>query len=105
MNSLFSWIFFAVFAAILVCMYLAIRRQWAKPGFVAAAGVIGSVLSMLLMSVAQGNNALQAVVVGLVVGGLFSGFVLAVAWYFQLKDMRARFADSGQTDHQQAADG
>lgn len=104
MTNLFSWVFFAIFAAILVWAYLAIRRRWAKPSFVAAAGVIGSIISMLLMSVSQGNTALHAIVVGLVVGGLFSGIVLAIAWYFQVKEMRAQYGGPGDLDAAQTRD-
>jgi Na+/H+-translocating membrane pyrophosphatase len=85
MTSPLSFVFFLIFAAILVWMYLAIRRGWGAPIFVAGAGVVGSIISMLLMSISQGNEPLQAVVVGLIVGGVFSGATLAMAWYFQAK--------------------
>ncbi len=98
MANAFSIIFYAIFALILVWMYLAIRRRWVQPGFAAAAGIIGSVISMLLMSVSQGNAALHAIVVGLLVGGFFSGATLATAWYFHLRDLRARYGDRAQTE-------
>jgi hypothetical protein len=68
MNSGLTLVFYAIFAIILVWMYLAIRRGWGAPGFVAGAGVVGSIVSMLLLS----------------------GATLAVAWYFHIKEQRAR---------------
>ena len=38
LSSPISFIFFAVFAAILVGMYLAIRREWAPTGLVTVVG-------------------------------------------------------------------
>jgi O-antigen/teichoic acid export membrane protein len=90
MNNPASFVFYAIFAVILVGMYLGIRRGWGQPGFVAAVGIVGSVISMLLMSLSQGNAALHAVAVGLVVGGLFSGVTLAIAWYFHTRDIQAQ---------------
>jgi O-antigen/teichoic acid export membrane protein len=96
MSNPASFIFYGIFALILVGMYLGIRRGWGQPGFVAAAGIVGSVISMLLMSIAQGNAVLHAVVVGLVVGGLFSGVTLAIAWYFHTRDTQARAIQTGE---------
>ncbi|MCC6616690.1 MAG: hypothetical protein IT320_24665 [Anaerolineae bacterium] len=90
MTSGFSVVFFLIFCLILIWVYMAIRRQWAAPGFVAAVGIIGTVISMLLMSVSQGNVALHAIVVGIVLGVLFTGATIAVARYFNLKQGYAR---------------
>lgn len=90
MNSGLSFVFYGIFAIILFWMYMAIRRGWGAPGFVAGAGVVGSIISMLLLSIAQGNAVLHAVVVGILLGGLFSGATLAIAWYFHLKEQRGR---------------
>ena len=100
MTNVFSIIFYAIFALILVWMYLAIRRRWVAPGFAAAVGIIGSVISMLLMSVSQGNTALHAIVVGLLVGGFFSGATLATAWYFHLRDLRSHYGDQTPAEAQ-----
>ena len=85
-------IFFALFALVLAGMYLGIRRTWASPGIVAGVGVLLSIIFMVLMSLAQGNSVVQAVLVGILVGGLFSGATLAVAWYFHSNEMRARYS-------------
>jgi hypothetical protein len=86
-----AFIFFALFALVLAGMYLAIRRQWAAPGLVAGGGVVLSIIFMTLMSLAQGNAVLQALLVGILVGGLFSGATLAIAWYFHSNELRARY--------------
>jgi len=87
-----AFVFFALFALVLVGMYLAIRRELAGPGLVAGIGVVLSIVMMVLMSLAQENSLLQAIVVGIVVGGLFSGITLAAAWYFHTNEMHARYA-------------
>lgn len=89
-----AFIFFALFALVLLGMYLAIRRQWAAPGMVAGAGVLLSIVFMTLMSLSQGNAVLQAVVVGILLGGLFGGATLAIAWYFHSSEMRAKYAQT-----------
>lgn len=85
-------IFFALFAIVLAGMYIGIRRQWAAPGMIAGAGVLASIILMVMVSLSQGNPVVQAVLVGILVGGLFSGATLAVAWYFHSNEMRARYA-------------
>ncbi len=90
MQSIAGWVLYILFAVILFAMYLAIRRQWAPPGAVAGLGIVTSIACMILISLSQGNMALQAVVVGILVGLLFSLTTLAAAWYFQTKDLRAR---------------
>jgi len=86
-----AFIFFALFAIVLAAMYIAIRREWAAPGMVAGAGVILSIITMTLVSIMQGNSVIQAVIVGILVGGLFSGATLAIAWYFHSNERRARY--------------
>ncbi len=87
-----AWVFFILFALTLAGMYLGIRRGWAAPGAVAAAGVAASIILMTLTALAQNNLLIQAIIVGVLVGGLFSGATLAVAWYFHSSELRARYA-------------
>ena len=82
MQSLLSWLFFIAFALVLVGMYRAIRRRWAAPGIVALVGGMLSIAAMMLMALAQGDGLMQAVVVGIGVGGGFSIVLLMLAWYF-----------------------
>ena len=88
-----QWVIFVVFAALLAGVYLSIRRQWFAPGLTAAVGVVSSMVLMTLFSLAQNNLPVQAIIVGILLGGLFSGATLAVAWYFHSNEMRARYAN------------
>ncbi len=81
-----GWIFFILLAVALVAAYLAIRREWWRPGYVAALTIPGAVILMTMTSLGQGNSALQAIVVGLVVGGLFGAVTIGVAWYFHMQE-------------------
>lgn len=89
-----AWVFFALFALTLAGMYLGIRRAWAAPGMVAGLGMVLCIVLMSLISFAQANMAAQAIIVGVLLGGLFGGATLAAAWYFQSHEMRARYASS-----------
>lgn len=81
-------ILYFLFILVMVAAYLGIRRQWAPPAAIAAVCVVASFVLMMLISLAQGNSIYQAIFVGLFVGGLFSGGILAVAWYFQKNEQR-----------------
>lgn len=90
-----QWLLFVGFALVLAGIYLSIRRQWLPPGITAGIGVVLSMLLMTLFSLAQNNILVQAVIVGILLGGLFSGATLAAAWYFHSNEMRAHYADGG----------
>jgi ABC-type Fe3+-siderophore transport system permease subunit len=83
---------FVIFALVLAAMYLSIRRAWFAPGATAAIGVVLSIIIMVMISLAQNNLPIQAVIVGVILGGIFSGVTLAAAWYFHSQELRARFA-------------
>jgi hypothetical protein len=87
-------ILFVVFALVLAAMYLSIRRAWFSPGVTAAVGVILSMVIMVFISLAQNNLPIQAILVGVVLGGVFSGVTLAAAWYFHSQELRSRFAQN-----------
>ncbi len=88
-----AWIFFILFAAILVVTYLAIRRQWAGPVTISLSSVLGSIITMILLSLAQGNSIIHAVLIGIAIGFVFSGATLAIAWYFHSSELRAQYAN------------
>ena len=94
-----AWVFFVLMALVLLLAYLAIRRQWFPPGITAAATVVVTIILMVLTSLGQGNSIIQAVVVGIVVGGMFSGATLGIAWYFHSNEHRQHFADEKLTQH------
>ena len=76
-------IFFALFAIALAAMYLLTRRRLAPVGWVAGVGTVLNVILVLLIALAVGDQPLQAIFVGLVVGVLFSGASVAMAAYFR----------------------
>jgi hypothetical protein len=86
-----AWVFFMLMALVLVFIYLAIRREWLAPGLTAGGGVVLTIVLMVLTALGQGNGALQAIVVGIVVGGIFSGSTVGIAWYFQNQDLQRRY--------------
>lgn len=88
-----AMVFFVLLALILLLSYLSVRREWFPPTATAVVSVIASVIAMMLVSLAQGNSLLQAVIVGIVVGAMFSGATLGIAWYFHSAELRARSSD------------
>ncbi len=90
----FAFVLFALFALVLAGMYLSIRREWFAPSVTAGAGVVLSMLLMMFISLAQSNPFIWALIIGIVLGGLFSGATLAVAWYFHKNELRARYMNA-----------
>lgn len=80
--------FFFVFAVVQLGMYSLVRRRVGSTVVIAAVGIVISIACLLLMTLAQGNTPLWAVVIGLLIGGLFSTVTLAAAWYFSTADQR-----------------
>lgn len=87
----FALLVFAAFALVLAGTYLSIRREWFKPGITAGVSIVLCMILMTMVSFAQGNLAIQAIIVGILVGGLFSSATLAVAWYFHRNELHARY--------------
>lgn len=83
-------LFFLVFAGINVGMYVAIRRRIGPPMLLAAGGVLGAVISMMLVSLAQDNLFAHALSVGVVLGGGLCLATLVIALYFQGNEMRSQ---------------
>lgn len=81
-------IFFGIFAVTLFVMYILVRRRIGSTTLIAAAGVVISIISFMLFTLAQGNTLLWAIVIGLVIGGLFSATALAAAYYFSSNEIR-----------------
>ncbi len=78
-----SVVLFVVFALTIAAMYILVRRQLAPVGMVAGIGTVVNVIVVMLIALAENNMALQAIIVGLVVGVLFSGTSVAMAAYFR----------------------
>ena len=90
------WPTFFLLALLLVGTYLAIRREWFSPGLIAGVSIVGSIILMVLTSLGQGNSAIQAIVVGIVVGGIFSGVTVGTAWYFHSQEMQQHYVEGGE---------
>ena len=88
-------IFFMLLALVLVGTYLAIRREWFAPGVIAGVSIVVSIALMVMTSLGQGNSAIQAIVVGIVIGGIFSGITIGTAWYFHSQELQQRYAEEG----------
>ncbi|NDJ63297.1 MAG: hypothetical protein GYB67_19410 [Chloroflexi bacterium] len=87
-----GWLFFILFAAAQVGMYLAIRRHWLRTAIAATAGVAVSIVAITLLGfVAQANTIFQALFAGVIVGGLVSIGTLTMAWYFQSSEQRKQY--------------
>lgn len=106
-----AFAFYAAFAVLQVGVYLSIRRRLLHPALTAALGMLLSIVVITLMGLAQGNEIYQALFAGFIVGGLFCGGVLAMAWYFQTGEMRRQrerealsAALAGQTETEAHAD-
>lgn len=87
-----EFISFVAFTLVLLGMYVSIRRQFAAPGLIAGVGVIGSIITMTLFLLARDASALQGIVMGILIGVLFAGMTLAIAWYFQSNELRTQYA-------------
>jgi hypothetical protein len=85
-----AFFFFVVLAAVQVATYLGVRRQWMALGAIAACGIAISIVLSFMLTLAQGQQWVMAMLIGLVLGGMINGMVLAVAWYFQRNEMAAR---------------
>ena len=85
-----SLLLFILFALLLFAMYVAIRRRWGPPIVVAALGIVSSIVVMTLNGLARQSTLNQALAAGLLVGGLFSIGVLAMAYYFTTNEQRAK---------------
>ncbi|MFN8531238.1 MAG: hypothetical protein U0670_21765 [Anaerolineae bacterium] len=81
-------IFFVLFGVFLIGMYLLLRRRVGPAPVIAGIGIGGSVISVFLMTLAQGNTAVWAIVMGLVMGGLFSVLAAVAALYFSRSEAR-----------------
>lgn len=92
-----SLLLFVAFAFVLAGMYLSIRRSWFPPMVTAAVGIALSIVLMIMVSLAQNNLPIQAVVVGVLLGGVFSGITLVAAWYFHSQELRARYIETEET--------
>lgn len=89
-------LFFAAFAAVLVCSYLAIRRGWARLPVISAVCVFASIVTMtlgLLGLAGEAANEIMGDIVlrGVIFGGMGALGILVMAWYFQTNERRTQY--------------
>lgn len=84
-----SLLFFALFALVIIGMYIALRRSMGKPSVVAGGGVFASITAMTLCLLSGTDVVLvNALLIGVLMGGGFAFAALAAAWYFGRQEMR-----------------
>lgn len=97
MTNPLSFVLFILFAIILLLSYVGLRRHVGSPLLIAAGSVLASILLMLFVSLAEGNNIAQAAFTAVLVGGIFSACVLAIAYYFTSEERRKWLATQPTT--------
>ena len=83
-----AMIFFFLFAALLMGVYIAMRRQLAPVKLLSAGGVLGGIITMTLFGLSQDVIFLHALLVGILLGGGMSLAVLLLANYFLNQELR-----------------
>lgn len=84
-----AFFFFILFGLTLLGMYIAIRRQLAPVGLVAAVGMTASIITMTLYLMAQVEAEEQGIIFGILIGAVFAFATMAVAWFFQTQENNA----------------
>lgn len=78
--------FLALFAIATVLIYLSVRRSWLSITSSAGLGAVACTVSFVLFSLSQGNLFIQALIVGVLLGLLFTGMTVAMAAFFKNND-------------------
>ena len=84
-------VYAVLFSFSILLTYVTVRRGWLHLPAATISGVIYTSVSFFLFSLAQGNNLLQAVVVGIALGTVFTMFSVIAAAIF-----RANALESGR---------
>ncbi len=91
-------IFFILFGLTIVAIYLGVRRGWASVRLITLVGAAASIVLMALFSLAQGNVAAQAIVVGVLVGSIFTAAAVSIANFFRTSESQGRSQPPGNPD-------
>jgi hypothetical protein len=94
MKNLASFLFLALFGATTVPVYLAARRGWGKIVKVTLVGAAANALLFFLYLVSQENAFLQALILGLLFGALFTGMTVTTAAFFRRNARSTRSASA-----------
>jgi cyanate permease len=82
-------IYFFLFAALLMGVYIAMRRRLAPVKVLAAVGVFGGIVTMTLFALNQNVIWIHALLVGILLGGGMSMAVIFMANYFSNQELRS----------------
>lgn len=82
-------VYFFLFAALLMGVYVAMRRQLAPFKVLAIAAIIGGIFTMTLFALNQNVIWIHALLVGFLLGGGLSSAVVMMANYFQKQEQRS----------------
>lgn len=99
-----AWIAFVLFALVIVLTYLGARRQWASMTILATGGAVAASFLMTLLGLAQGNDALLAIIIGVLLGVVFTVATISIASFFNANDARQQAAGPDATAGQGPAD-
>ncbi|HRE48220.1 MAG TPA: hypothetical protein PLD47_10885 [Aggregatilineales bacterium] len=83
MNNPGAFTFLILFALTTLITYLAIRRRWTTIPLAATVGIFANVIFFILFSLAQGNVFLHALLVGVILGVVFTGMAAIMASFFR----------------------
>ena len=83
MQNFGATIFLVFFGLSTLAVYLAVRRGWIKPLTGAIFGTIINSMFFMMYSLAKGNLFLQAMVVGIILGVLFTALTVTIAQFFR----------------------
>jgi hypothetical protein len=83
MNSIAPLPFMLLIPVGIAITYMAVRKRWLPVGVALAVGGAANALFFMLVSLAQGNGFLQALMVGLILGIMFTALPVASAFYFR----------------------
>ncbi len=98
MKNLASFLFLALFGATTLPVYLAVRRGWGKIAKVTLVGAVANALLFFLYSLSQENAFLQALIVGLLFGALFTGMTVATGMFFRMNARSGRSASAPRAE-------
>jgi hypothetical protein len=82
-----GFLFFFLFAVTLFVMYIAVRRELAPLGLIAALGTVSSIITMMLYLLSLVDVAIQGVLFGIVIGLVMSIATLSLAWYYRNQEV------------------
>ena len=85
-----GFMFFILFAVVILTSYITVRRRLAPPRVTAVVSMLGCIITMTLylLTERQATKATYNVILGVVAGATFSALALGMAWFFQSLETR-----------------